>query len=148
MEELTKDQKQQILLSEVKLLKQERPLFEDNYVKQGGRLQYLKWSECSDGTGSYEVDWESLEKDEITDQQFENHIQEHAEHVNGCLHSWVECAKSKAIPVGYYLMPLQPCIEMLNKAELEFEGFDIPDLQDRIVFSHQAMIQAMLQKEA
>lgn len=59
--------------------------------------------------------------------------------------SWVECAKSKAIPDGYYLMPIQPDIEMLEKAELEFDDLNISDIQDRIVFSHQAMIQVLCQ---
>lgn len=42
---------------------------------------------------------------------------EHATHVRSCLMSWIECAKSKAIPVGFYLMPMQPSEEMLKKAE-------------------------------
>lgn len=50
-----------------------------------------------------------------------------------------------ALPEGYYLMPIQPCEKMLEKAELEFENLDIDDLRDRIVFSHQAMIQVACQ---
>ena len=45
----------------------------------------------------------------------------------------------------FYLMPMQPSEEMLKKAELEFQDleFDIDDIQDRIVFSHQAMISVL-----
>ena len=33
---------------------------------------------------------------------------QHAEHVRSCLMSWVECAKSKAIPNGWILAPKEP----------------------------------------
>lgn len=120
------------------LIKKERPLFEENYIKNGGNFQFLKWDECDDGTGSYQVDWETIQD---SGPQFDEQIQEFAEHVTSCLNSWIECAKSKAIPYGHYLMPMQPDQDMLDKAELEFEGLEIDDIQDRIVFSHQAMIQ-------
>ena len=38
-------------------------------------------------------------------------------------------------------MPIQPTEEMVEEAVLEFEGLNINDIRDRIVFSHQAMIQ-------
>ena len=129
----------------IQLIKQERPLFEENYVKNGGNLQYLKWAECSDGTGSYQADWSAISEADISSPDFDEQIQEYADHVSGCFHAWGECAKSKAIPVGFYLMPMQPSEEMLKKAELEFQDleFDIDDIQDRIVFSHQAMISVL-----
>lgn len=133
----------------VQLLKQERPLFEANYVKNGGDLHFLKWSETHDGAGDYQPDWEKLaELNHVSFPEENAHIDKvtaHGEHVLSCLMSWVECAKSKAIPDGYYLMPIQPDIEMLKMAELEFDDLDISDIQDRIVFSHQAMIQVLCQ---
>ena len=132
------------------LIKQERSLFEANYVKNGGGdLQFLKWDECDDGVGDYQPDWEKIglvnHKTSYDEHEFGEKITEYAKHVQSCLMSWVECAKSKAIPEGYYLMPIQPCEKMLEKAELEFENLDIDDLRDRIVFSHQAMIQVACQ---
>ena len=123
------------------LIKKERPLFEENYIKNGGKLNYLKWDECNDGTGSYQADWEAIEEAGIVDAKFDEQIQLDAEDTTSCLHSWVECAKSKAIPEGHYLMPIQPTEEMVEEAVLEFEGLNINDIRDRIVFSHQAMIQ-------
>lgn len=128
---------------DIAILQRERPLFEANYVQMGGNLKHIKWSECSDGTGLYLADWESLEG---LDSETEEAATENAEHLTGCLLSWVACAKSKAIPEGYFLMPSQPCIEMLSMAEKEFENVDIDDLQDRIVFAHQAMIQVSCKK--
>lgn len=139
-DEATNDEELQY---EIKILNQERPLFEENYVKLGGSLQFLKWSECHDGTGSYQPDWEAISKEDINSAKFDEKTQERANTVFLCLLSWIECAKLKAVPKGYYLMPLQPDLEMLNEAEKEFEGCDIDDLQDRIVFSHQAMIQVL-----
>jgi len=92
----------------IPLIKQERPLFEANYVKNGGDLQYLKWDECDDGAGSYQADWEAISEADIDDPEFDEEIQEHANHVTSCLHSWVECAKSKAIPDGWILAPKEP----------------------------------------
>lgn len=133
----------------IQLIKQERPLFEENYVKNGGDLQFLTWDECDNGAGDYQPNWEKLSLVKHENAYEENvhndKIMEHATHVRSCLTSWVECAKSKAIPVGFYLMPMQPSEEMLKKAELEFQDleFDIDDIQDRIVFSHQAMISVL-----
>ena len=142
---LAKQDEHEPIFDYIQLIKQERPLFEANYVKNGGNLQYLKWAECSDGTGSYQADWSAISEADISSPDFDEQIQEHAYHVSGCLHAWVECAKSKAIPVGFYLMPMQPSEEMLKKAELEFQDleFDIDDIKDRIVFSHQAMISVL-----
>lgn len=141
-DEATNDEELQY---EIKILNQERPLFEENYVKLGGSLQFLKWSEYHDGTGCYSPDWEAISKEGINSAKFDENTQERANTVFLCLLSWIECAKLKAIPSGYYLMPLQPDQEMLNEAEKEFEDCDIEDLQDRIVFSHQAMIQVFHQ---
>ena len=135
------------LLLDIELLKQERPLFEANYVKNGGNLKLLKWAECLDGTGMYEIDWKQVEQEqhegEIEESHFVNEVMAQAELVQACLMSWIECAKSKAIPQGYYLMPIQPSEEMLSDAEKEFNDLDIEDIQDRIVFAHQAMIQVL-----
>ena len=87
----------------VPLIKQERPVFEANYVKNGGDLQFLKWDECDDGTGDYQPDWEKIG---LIDP--ETSFDEHAEHVRSCLMSWVECAKSKTIPDGWVLVPKEP----------------------------------------
>lgn len=129
------------------LLQTERPLFEANYVENGGDLQLLKWDACSDGTGKYQPDWSKLSEinHESTEDEidFDEGVSEHASHVQGCLMAWIECAKSKAIPSGYYLMPIQPCEEMLKQAECEFADLNIDDIQDRIVFSHQAMINVL-----
>lgn len=107
---------------EILVLKQERPLFEENYLKLGGRLQYLKWDECDDGTGSYQADWDAISKANISDSEFDEQIMEHAEHVTSCLHSWVECAKSKAIPEGWVLVPKEPTEHMLTKGHSTFIG--------------------------
>lgn len=128
----------------IALIKQERPLFEANHIYHGGDLKYLKWSECSDGTGTYEVDWEAVDAEfKWSDSDDKDAIIVKASILSDQFHTWVQCAKSKAIPHGYYLMPSQPCEEMLKKAELEFQDLDIEDIQDRIVFSHQAMIQVL-----
>ncbi|MCP0917738.1 hypothetical protein MUB04_14480 [Acinetobacter indicus] len=140
---MAKQYEQEQCQLDIIFLEQERPLFEANFIKLGGQLQYLKWEECRDGTGSYQADWDAIQEADIEDTEFDEQIQEHAEHVTGCLHSWVECAKSKAIPDGYFLMPMQPSEEMLKEAENEFNDLDIEDIQDRIVFSHQAMIQVL-----
>lgn len=145
MENQSKQHEQEQFERDLLVLKRERPLFEENYVNMGGRMDFLKWSECSDGTGSYQPDWTAIGEADIDEPDFDDQIQEHAEHVTGCLQSWLECAKSKAIPKGYYLMPMQPSLEMLQKAEQEFNDLDIEDIQDRIVFAHQAMIQALTQ---
>lgn len=126
---------------EIKILKHERPLFEDNYIRLGGSLQYIKWEECDDGAGTYQVDWLKLPKEELHKGTLEEEVTARAKLVTNCLFSWVECAKSKVIPEGYYLMPLQPDEEMLKNAVLEFKDLGIEDIEDRIVFSHQAMIE-------
>ena len=88
---------------EIALTKQERPLFESNYVSNGGSLQYLKWDECDNGAGSYVVDWEAVDELDAPECDFNDEIMAHAEHVTSCLCAWVQCAKSKAIPAGYYV---------------------------------------------
>lgn len=96
----------------IPLIKQERPLFEAYYVKNGGVLQFLKWDECSDGAGDYQPDWEKIglldHETDYTEHEFGERIMQHAEHVYSCLMSWVECAKSKAIPDGWLLAPKEP----------------------------------------
>ncbi len=96
----------------IPLIKQERPLFEAYYVKNGGDLQFLKWEECSDGAGDYQPDWEKIglldHETDYAEHEFGEEITEHAEHVQSCLMSWVVCAKSKAIPDGWILAPKEP----------------------------------------
>lgn len=135
--------KQDLVKADIELLKHERPLFEANFVKLGGNLDMIKWSECDDGTGTYEPDWLNIPDND--DPEFGDHIMEHASHVQSCLMAWVECAKSKAIPKGYYLMPLQPSQEMIESAKKELQETVDDDLEDRIVFVHQAMVKTHLQ---
>ncbi|SSR05700.1 hypothetical protein [Acinetobacter baumannii] len=71
----------------------ERQLFEKNFVENGGELRFLKWDECSDGNGSYEIDWDKFGI--INDPEDDDAIDDYAEHVTSCLMSWVECAKIK-----------------------------------------------------
>ncbi|ENU92100.1 hypothetical protein F971_01987 [Acinetobacter vivianii] len=96
----------------IPLIKKERPLFEANYVQKGGDLQYLKWDECDNGSGDYQPNWEEIglidHETSFDEHEFNENIVQHAEHVNSCLMSWVECAKSKAIPDGWILAPKEP----------------------------------------
>lgn len=131
------------------LIKIERPLFEANYVENGGDLQFLKWLETSDGLGGYAPDYDALQIDggslDIEEVFTIDEVSEHANDVQSRLMTWVECAKSKAIPKGYYVLPIQPTEEMLTAAKDEFQDIDIDDLDvldDCIVFAHQAMIEA------
>lgn len=107
--------KQEALLKEIEVLNRERPLFEANYVLLGGSLQFLKWEECDNGTGTYQPDWEAISDSNISESNFDEEILEHSNIVDSCLHSWVECAKSKAIPDGWVLAPKEP-IEKQKKA--------------------------------
>lgn len=111
----------------IPLIKQERHLFEANYVKNGGDLQFLKWDECDDGAGDYQPDWEKIglvdHKTSFDEHEFGEKIMQHAEHVRSCLMSWAECAKSKAIPDGYVLMPIEPTQNLIDQ---EMEGKVLP----------------------
>lgn len=106
----------------IPLIKQERPLFEENYVKNGGDLQFIKWDECSDGEGDYRPDWDKLSQikheDSFEETEFNQQILDHAEHVTSCLMSWVECARMKAIPEGWVLAPLEPIEKQKQAASL------------------------------
>jgi len=149
MKNSTKQDGHEPLYNYIPLIQQERPLFEANYIQIGGDLQFLRWGECDDGSGIYQPNWEKIgllkHETEYAQHDFAERIMHHAEHIQSRFMSWVECARSKAIPVGYYLMPIQPSEEMLKQAELEFHDLDIEDIQDRIVFSHQAMIEVLNQ---
>lgn len=96
----------------IPLIKQERPLFEANYIKNGGDLQLLIWDECDDGAGNYQPNWEEIglidHKTSFDEHEFGEKIMQHAEHVHSCFMSWVECAKSKTIPDGWILAPKEP----------------------------------------
>ena len=96
----------------IPLIKQERPLFEAHYVKANGDLQFLKWVEYDDGLCVYEPDWEKIgllvHTNSSDEDKFGENIMQHAHHVRSCLMSWVECAKSKAIPDGWVLAPKEP----------------------------------------
>lgn len=59
--------------------------------------------------------------------------------------AWQLWQAAKAIPEGFVLMPIQPTEEMIKNATCEFYDLDIDDIDDRIVFSHQAMIEAQEQ---
>ncbi|MGB9040242.1 MAG: hypothetical protein WCC23_17275 [Acinetobacter calcoaceticus] len=71
----------------------ERPLFEENYVENGGDLRFLKWDECTDGNGSYQTDWDAF--GHHNEPEDDEEIMAHAEHVTSCLMSWAECARLK-----------------------------------------------------
>lgn len=126
-------------LDQVKMVQQERHAFEKNYVDCGGRLNFLKWEQSADGAGSYIVDWEQLDNQGANGDESTDDLVELAEHITGCLFSWVECAKLKQIPKGMVLMPLQPTKEMIKAAVSEFEDSDTDDVEDKVVFAHQAM---------
>ncbi|HCV3190541.1 TPA: hypothetical protein OV554_003693, partial [Acinetobacter baumannii] len=129
----------------ISILKIERPLFEANLIEQGStQLTYLKWNECDDGTGEYGVDWEAA-ADAGLNSEMQEYLHEDAPSVTSCLMTWVQCAKAKAIPDGYFLMPSQPNEEMLAVAKSEFGDDDIDDLEDKIVFAHQGMIKVACQ---
>lgn len=70
------------------LIQVHRPVFEANYIHNGGSLAHLRWEECADGSGSYQPDWSNISDSEITDS-----IAKLADHVTGCLSSWIECVK-------------------------------------------------------
>lgn len=139
---MTENEQREELIS---ILKIERPLFEANLIEQGSdQLTYLKWNECDDGTGQYGVDWEATTKAGLNS-EMEEHLQEEAVSVTSCLMTWIQCAKAKAIPDGYFLMPSQPNEEMLDAAKKEFGEDEIDDLEDKIVFAHQAMMNVACQ---
>jgi len=71
----------------------ERPLFEENFIENGGDLRFLKWDECTDGNGSYETDWDAF--GHHNEPEDDEEIMAHAEHVTSCLMSWAECARLK-----------------------------------------------------
>lgn len=136
-----------------KIITKERPLFEENFISNGGNLEFIKWEKCTNGTGDYQPDWDKISlinhDDTLSEHTFNENIIAHAQHVKSCLMTWVECAKSKEIPKGYYVMPLQPTEDMLLMAQKEFDDLglgSVNDLQDRIVFAHQAMINILAQK--
>lgn len=93
---------------QIQVMQFERPFFEANYIACGGKLDFIKWSECSDGTGNYGVDWAAVSDANIIGAEFDDRITEHAEHVTGCLMSWVQCALTKLPPEGWILAPLEP----------------------------------------
>lgn len=139
---MTENEQREELIS---ILKIERPLFEANLIERGSdQLAYLKWNECDDGTGEYGVDWEATAKAGLNS-EMEEHLLEDAVSVTSSLMTWVQCAKAKAIPDGYFLMPSQLNEEMLDAAKKEFGDDDIDDLEDKIVFAHQAMISVVCQ---
>lgn len=96
----------------IPLVQQERPLFEANYLKNGGDLEFLIWDECDNGAGDYQPNWEKIglvdHENDYAEHEFGEKMMEHAKHVHSCLMSWVECAKSKAAPDGWILAPKEP----------------------------------------
>lgn len=92
----------------------EREAFAANYVEMGGRMQFLEWDGCEDGAGTYKPDWAAIAEAGISSFDFDEEIQEHAEHVTGCLMAWLQCAETKAIPEGYVLMPIEPSEKALK----------------------------------
>lgn len=94
--------------------KELRPLFEENFVALGGSLAGLKWEECSDGAGSYEVDWGNFAYPEDEDEMdADRSIMFHAHLVTCCLTSWIESAKvARTTPEGYKVVPVEPTEKM------------------------------------
>lgn len=79
--------------------KRERPLFEANYVENGGDIENLIWVACTDDLGAYEPDWSNIGKIEhpstLDKYFFKEKIVVHATHVNQRLESWVQSVTSK-----------------------------------------------------
>lgn len=106
------------IATQIECLKAERPFFEANYIANGGQLTYLKWDECHDGTGCYAVDWAAVDKADLVGAELDDRLTEHAEHVTGCLMSWVQCALMKLPPEGWVLAPLEPNEEQKRVASI------------------------------
>lgn len=118
----------------------ERPVFEANYLKLNDKFKYVSWVAWEDGTGYYQPDWELIHKDGLSGLDFDNQLLEVSKIATARLHSWIECAKYKCIPDGHYIIPIQPDGNMIDRAIEEFDGIEVDNLEDRIVFAHQAMI--------
>lgn len=121
--------------------------FAENYITNGGSLEYLKLEEYEDGSFSYQADWIAIEEAGIEDFEFTNNITEHAKHVTGRLIAWLECAKAKLIPEGYVLMPKEVNQELID---LEMQGKVLPAVMgsyERAVNNFKVRYKAMLEKQ-
>ncbi len=121
--------------------------FADNYITNGGSLQYLKLEVYEDGAFSYQTDWNAIEEAGIEDFEFTNNITEHAKHVTGRLITWLECAKAKVIPEGYVLMPKEVNQELID---FEMQGKVLPAVMgsyERAVNNFKVRYKAMLEKQ-
>ena len=63
--------------------------------------------------------------------------------LNFMWHAWLASVQRD----DFVLVPIQPTQEMIKNATREFYDLDIDDIEDRIVFSHQAMIEAQEQSK-
>ncbi|WP_411583123.1 hypothetical protein [Acinetobacter nosocomialis] len=69
----------------------ERPLFEENFVENGGDLDDLVWEGCTDGNGSYQPNWNECEFEHGEDEE----VIFKAKQITSKLNTWLECAKLK-----------------------------------------------------
>lgn len=125
----------------------ERAAFEKDFMQRGGQLNYLKWVELKDQTAAYQVDWTAIEDANISEPEFNESIQSQAEYASGCLESWVGCAKSKANAQGFFTIPSMPDKDMIKAAIQEFNNPETSNLEDKIVFAHQAMISTYMRNK-
>lgn len=121
--------------------------FAENYIAKGRSLEYLKIEQSEDGTLSYQPDWNALEEAGIDDFEHTNDLAEHAEYVTICLRAWLDCAKTKAVPKGYVLMPKEVSQELI---EHEMQGKVLPAVvgsYERAVESFKHRYKSMLEKQ-
>lgn len=130
----------------INLLNKERPLFEANFVENGGSLRYLEWQSNLDGSGEYKPNWELISKEVDDVPDFNQEVSALAEIVSASLHGWINSAICHKLPSGVYLMPMQPTQAMIDQAKIEYEDEDIDDLDDKVVFAHQAMLKQYQQE--
>lgn len=111
-------------------IQKQRGMFEAYLLSQGVDLKYMP---CIYFNG------ESYDQDD-GDEDYQEALGE----INLGWNAWQQ-AQKVAVPEGFVLMPIQPTKEMIKNATREFYDLDIDDIDDRIVFSHQAMIEAQEQ---
>lgn len=124
----------------------ELPLFEQSITRMGGHLQSIQWDH---ELGTYRV------KDSIL-QTLEDDLKElqnsHAALMTSNFYIWLASSETRSLANGYYIVPMQPTQEMIDRAKQEFkvdedeyEELYGESLEDHIVFAHQAMVQAYQQ---
>lgn len=133
------------------LLLRELPLFEQHITRMGGHLQFIQWDHEQD---CYQLNWSAIQAANQGSNQPEDDLKEvhasYAAFMTSNFYIWLSCAEGKALPEGYYAVPMQPTEEMVENAKKEFqideEEYEEQygeSLDDHIVFAHQAMIQTL-----